>query len=83
MFGCVPSAIGKVSNEVLLKISQVLFTEPCILKLKNNICQVYEMFTLETKKTHMYATSHQCILVLPLWGQFPQLLQNRQDLEHY
>lgn len=31
MFGCVPSTIGKVFHEVLLKISQVFFMEPCIL----------------------------------------------------
>lgn len=32
MSGCIPAPVGKVFNEVLLKISQVFFTEPRILK---------------------------------------------------
>lgn len=87
MSGCIPAPVGKVFNEVLLKISQVFFTEPRILKKTKISVRLIKHFHYnkmkKKKPKDMQVTSHQCILVLPLWGQFSQQLQNRQDLEHY
>ncbi len=50
MFGCVPSTIGKVFHEVLLKISQVFFMEPCILH-KDKVSFLVNPFLHKKKPT--------------------------------
>lgn len=68
MFWCVPGTIGKVFHEVLLKIFEVFFVEPSILLKAKGIFS--KSFYVEKSVMLVLSSSHQCILVLPLWCQF-------------